>query len=61
MSQRENALLWVIGEYVALVDLEANEKQSRVLNFLRSKISEYQYMASPDLGFIPGLSSTGIG
>ena len=66
VSQRENALLWVIGEYVALVDLEANEKQSRlsqhrVLNFLRSKISEYQYMASPDLGFIPGLSSTGIG
>ena len=65
-SRRENAIVWMIGEYVCQVESESvlkNTKLSRLktINHFISKKLECKELALPDLGFIPGLSATGIG
>ena len=63
---RNNTVLWILGEYVNLVDQEdtlKGRKLSRndVLNCLKSRKLETKHLSMPDLGFIQGLDVTGIG
>ena len=63
---RENAVIWLIGEFVTLVENEVVNKHSRlsrrsVENCLKARKLECQHMALPDMGLIPGLNPTGIG
>ena len=65
-SPRENAILWLVGEYVSQVESEAvlkNNKLTRkkITDYLVSRELECRQMSLPELGFIPGLSATGIG
>ena len=65
---RENALLWLIGIYVELVEMEAVRKGNKlslasVIGLFKQKKQLTRYRAVPELGIIVGLDteSTGIG
>ena len=67
-SLRENAILWVIGNYVELVEAEVVLKQNKLdhntmLGYFRQRKQQSQHQAIPDLGPIPGIdwAPTGIG
>ena len=67
-SLRENAILWVIGVFVEMVEAEVVNKGNKIqhnslLGFFRQKKQQANYQAIPDIGPIPGIDyvPTGIG
>ena len=65
---RENAILWLIGNFVELVESEVvlkNHKlnSSSIKGLFKQKKQRARYMAMPELGLIPGLDfdQQGIG
>ena len=65
---RENALLWMIGVYVEVVEAEVVLKRNKldaatVLGIFKAKKQSARYQALPELGIIPVLDidSQGIG
>ena len=63
---RDNAVVWVIGNYIQFVEEEVVRKNRRVLGsqlmgWLKAKALECRYRAMPDIGVIPGIHPTGIG
>ena len=65
-SLRSPAVLWLIGEYVCFIEKESVLRNRRLTSeelmyFLTTSISECKLSRMPNIGFIPGLSQTGIG
>ena len=63
---RENAVLWLIGEYVSLVESEVVLKNNslsskKIIDHLSTRQLECRNLSLPDIGLIPGLSPMGIG
>ena len=66
VSRRENAVVWLIGEYVSLVESEVVLKNNilsrkKLIDHLIAKQFQCQNMCLPDIGFIPEQTATGIG
>ena len=65
-SIRENACIWLIGNYLDLVEKEVLLfgkilTREKLNGWLAAKYSEGKFQAMPDLGFILGIHQTGIG
>ena len=64
-SLRDNAILWIIGEYLDYIENSILEiktvKAAETIAHLRSKLILSKNKAIPDLGVIHGLHPTGIG
>ena len=67
-SMRENALLWVIGVFIVLVETEVVTKDNKLdhnslLGYFRQRKQQSNLQAIPELGPIPGIdwAPTGIG
>ena len=61
-----DSVLWLLGEYVDLVESHvsmSNQKLSRssFLSHIRTRWLQSQHVAMPPIGFIPGLSPSGVG
>ena len=54
-----NSIIWLIGEYVALIEEVVSSNKSlssyKLLSHLRSRWLECMRLSIPDIGFIPGL------
>ena len=65
-TNKRNAILWIIGEYICYVENEVILKgrlltDSEILNHLKSRLNECRFILMPHLGHIPDLEPTGIG
>ena len=65
-SPLESSILWLIGEYVDLVEKEAvplnkELRSQNLLCHLRTRKLECLKTSMPDIGFIPGLFQSGVG
>ena len=63
---RGNTILWLIGEYISLVDtivIIQNQtlRNIHLVSHLRNRWLECRHIAMPDIGFITGLFPTGVG
>ena len=63
---RGDTILWLLGSYLEYVEQEVVLQGRRVssdglLGFFKLKKIECRYIAMPEIGFIPGLETTGIG
>ena len=66
VTQRDNAILWLIGHYLEFIEEHSVIENNRVfslqiMGLLSGKLMECKYKAMPDIGIIPGLSPSGIG
>ena len=66
VSIMDNAVLWLIGEYISYVESEVlllDRKISRdsLQSHLKNRFLICRQQAMPDFGFIPGLFATGVG
>ena len=60
VSLRENALLWLLGSYIEIVETEVVLKDHvldhhSIAGLLKQKKQIARHLAMPDLGMIPGL------
>ena len=65
-SLRENAIIWMLGTYITLVEQEVVSKENKlnlssVIGFFKQKKDHSGHLAMPFLGPIPGIDSDALG
>ena len=60
LSLRENTIIWLLGTYITLVEIEVVSKENRllpssVIGLLKQKKDFSNHLAVPFLGPIPGI------
>ena len=66
LTRRENAILWLLGKYLELVEYETISNcrkisEGKLMGWLIAEKMDSKSLKMPELGFIPGLEREGIG